>query len=567
MTIPFLLLSVGSAQAGMSPEATAALREAQTYAAEALAVYGLHRPDLPLWERAFEAGARAQVLAPGRPEPLRFLAQAYGVTGWTARAWSAWEAYGAAGGTFDSSARLEASAAAAKLGYQAFTAGNLQRALDLLSNALKLTPDNLSVASHLGQVELALGDAAAAATHLAQALPDYPSLEPLLRRAQLGANFGLEAADAYLEGVDLYAAGDYRTAAKEFGVALEASPNFAEAVRGAAASAGARGRANEAVALWKRLAELRPDDPQATEVLARLEAQAQATAAEQARPAPDSVAQAPAPPQPEPIPVEPVTPIELPEEPTPEPAPEPAPAPEPEPEPAPKPEPTPAPPPVREPEPEPEPEPAPPPAPAPAPVPTPEPEPEPIPEPTPPPKPPAAPPVVATGGPQLTLLADTLTARGAQAGGQGAFVFLPSPAGAGGNLVEPHDYGNGTLYLRVVVESRPSSQPVMLQLCLVPGDVSVISPACSDTSQLVLPASGAVETSIAVSQLASGGSIDWSRGVAQVLLVLRDDQGRPLDDRYTRGDDGRPLDLSPYYPMTLKVNAVLVPAGGSFSGW
>lgn len=189
----------------------------------------------------------------------------------------------------------------------------------------------------------------------------------------------------------------------------------------------------------------------------------------------------------------------------------------------------------------------------------PEPEPAPTPEPT--------PTVVATGGPQLTLLADTLTARGAQAGGQGAFVFLPSPAAASGNLVDPYDYGNGTLYMRVEVESRPSSLPVQLQLCLVPGDVSVISPACSDTSQLVLPSDGVVESSIAVSQLASGGAIDWRRGVSQVLLVLRDEQGRPLDDRYTRGDDGRPLDLSPYYPMTLRVSAVLVPAGGSFSGW
>lgn len=175
--------------------------------------------------------------------------------------------------------------------------------------------------------------------------------------------------------------------------------------------------------------------------------------------------------------------------------------------------------------------------------------------------------VAATGGPQLTLLDDTLTARGAQAGGQGAFIFLPSPSGAGGNLVEPYDYGNGTLHLRVGVETRPSSEPVQLQVCLVPGDVSVISPACSDTSQIMLPGSGTVETSIAVAQLASGGAIDWGRGIAQILLVLRDDRGRPLDDRYTRGDDGRPLDLTPYYPMTLRVEAQLVPAGATFSGW
>ncbi|MFA5567919.1 MAG: tetratricopeptide repeat protein, partial [Trueperaceae bacterium] len=346
--VRFLLLAallstlsmVALAQSPLPADAAAALSEAQAAAAQAMAAYSTYFPDQPLWREAFAAGERAHDLAPGRPEPLRFLAQAYGLTGWTARAWTAWQAYVAAGGAMDASARNEAGAAAAKLGYDAFRAGNPTRAIELLETANEYLPDNLDVESWLGQAYLSLGEPAAAAPHLARALPAQPQLQPLLERAQLGANFGLESADAYLAGRRAYAAGDYEAARRSFGRAANLAPTFVDAIRGVAASLGALGDVEGALDAWKRVVALAPDDQEANRAVERFQATLAAEAAAAA-----AAAEAAKPPAPTPQPT-PVAPPQAPPTPAPAPAPTPAPAPSPAPTPEPTPEPTPTPAPV-----------------------------------------------------------------------------------------------------------------------------------------------------------------------------------------------------------------------------
>ena len=164
-------------------------------------------------------------------------------------------------------------------------------------------------------------------------------------------------------------------------------------------------------------------------------------------------------------------------------------------------------------------------------------------------------------------MADTdLRATKASDGGQGAFIFLAPTSEAGRSLSEPIAYGAGTLEVEVLVGSRPSTEPVSVQFCIVPGDFSVVSPLCTGTSALLLPTSGTVSTSVPLPSLMDG-DVDWNQGISQLLVVLRDGLGRPLDDRYTREADGSPIDLTPYFPLQLRVRAALVPPGSTFGGW
>lgn len=550
-------LGVAGAQASLPEEAAAALREAQAAASEAMATYESHRPDLPLWRTAFQAADRARELAPNRPEPLRFLAQAYSITGWTGPAWQAWEDYIALGGNVDANVRREAAGAARTLGYEAFTRGDNTRAVELLRAALQFDPDNMATVALLGQAQLEKGDYAGAALNLAMALDEVPSVEPLLERAQLAANYGVQAADAYIAATREYGQGNYGEALQLFEAAVASSPNFTDALRGAARSAEILDEQERSRELWTRLARLLPSDGEAAEMMARYEAEDAAAALAEPEPVPPFIepdlAAAPTP-EPEPVPVPPATP-----EPQPQPQPEPEPQPQPEPQPTPQPAPEPQPEPQPQPEPEPEPQPAPQPEPEPAPLPTPEPTPVPAPEPEPQPDP-------APGGSTLALTDVQLTASRASEGGQGAFVFLAPQTAANRNLRTPVAYGSGTLHVQVQVGSRPTTEPVALQFCIVPADFSVVSPLCTDTSALLLPTSGTVTATALLTDL-SAGEVDWSQGISQLLVVLRDGLGRPLDDRYTREADGSPIDLTPYFPLELHVRAALVPPGGSFAGW
>jgi hypothetical protein len=146
-------------------------------------------------------------------------------------------------------------------------------------------------------------------------------------------------------------------------------------------------------------------------------------------------------------------------------------------------------------------------------------------------------------------------------------VFVDPAAGSSARVAAAAGVERGTLYVRADVSAKPGPTPMQLQLCLVPGDESVISPPCTDATRLVVTGTGAFSASFDVRNLAGEEGVDWTRGLNRLLLVLRDATSRPLDERYTRGADGTPIDLTPYYPVTLRLRLVLVPAGATFSGW
>src|SRR5690606_25431854 len=126
----------------LSTEAQEALRSGQQRAAQALTTYGDHYSDQPLWREAIAFGEQARRLAPDRPEPHRFLAQVYSITGWYIRAWQSWNSYLEAGGELDAQARGQLVEVASWLGQNSFARGDHATAISYFETILGIEPGN-----------------------------------------------------------------------------------------------------------------------------------------------------------------------------------------------------------------------------------------------------------------------------------------------------------------------------------------------------------------------------------------------------------------------------------------
>ena len=179
-----------------------------------------------------------------------------------------------------------------------------------------------------------------------------------------------------------------------------------------------------------------------------------------------------------------------------------------------------------------------------------------------PPTPPTAP--VSTPREAPLLLVDRqIEHRAASAAGSGAFTFVATPP----LRRDLSGFATGTLYQRVEVLSKPSEALIRYQVCLVPEDITV-SPACSDASRLAFTTPGTFSTNQSIASLGGASNIAWRQGITSVMLVLRNHENTPVDDRTLVGTGERAsLDMSDYYPMTVRYQAMLVPAGASFPGW
>ena len=83
-----------------------------------------------------------------------------------------------------------------------------------------------------------------------------------------------------------------------------------------------------------------------------------------------------------------------------------------------------------------------------------------------------------------------------------------------------------------------------------------------------MTSAGSVTIQQSLDGLTGGAALDWASGIEQVLLVLRRPDGEPIDDRRSPSQaDGSGIDAARYYPMTVRVSAILVAPGGTFPGW
>jgi tetratricopeptide (TPR) repeat protein len=176
----------------------------------------------------------------------------------------------------------------------------------------------------------------------------------------------------------------------------------------------------------------------------------------------------------------------------------------------------------------------------------------------------------AAGGPATpppavgqVLLADAVVEHlPSTSGGSSAFTFLAAP----GLDRDLSGFLGGSVHQRLEVRSKPTDEPILYQLCLVPEDISV-RPACSDANALRVNGVGRFVADQPVATLSGVGELDWRRGLTQVMLVIRHPDGTPIDDRFLGQADHVPVDPDDYYPMTVRFSAVLVAPGSDFAGW
>lgn len=228
-----LTLTCAIAQQDPLPEAAAeALAEGRAAMEEALATYEAQYPDRSLWQEAFRHGRLAQTLAPGHPEPLRFLAEAYSRANWYGPAWNAWREYLERGQVLDAEATPLYSEVGQQIGYNYYRQGDLEEAADVYRQIIDEVPFDLEAHSWMGRLLIEMGQPEQAISYwetVVERNPDDQRAEYFLELARDQARWGTEAVNAFREGVAFYEEGDLDRARERFARATSLNREYAEA--------------------------------------------------------------------------------------------------------------------------------------------------------------------------------------------------------------------------------------------------------------------------------------------------------------------------------------------------
>jgi hypothetical protein len=150
-----------------------------------------------------------------------------------------------------------------------------------------------------------------------------------------------------------------------------------------------------------------------------------------------------------------------------------------------------------------------------------------------------------------------------------AFSFFPLAPGVPDNWRSPVNYADGTIYMRLEVLSKPSANGVNYQICIFQDQHASANHACARYQFFTAP--GLYTWSQSMPTLFQFNNLDWTRRMLDTMLVVKDKDGDPVDDRYGFAGawEGSP-NFSLYYPMEVKFTAIVVRQGGTFAppaGW
>lgn len=123
------------------------------------------------------------------------------------------------------------------------------------------------------------------------------------------------------------------------------------------------------------------------------------------------------------------------------------------------------------------------------------------------------------------------------------------------NWQSPVDYVDGSVHVKLVVRTKPSSEPTKFQVCFE----GTPSYACTQQSK-TYTAPGSYEWITSAADVYYGGDIDWSKGISKVALILKDtNNGKPAPENV--GAQKSAL----YFPTDVEVTVTLISAGATFS--
>ena len=153
--------------------------------------------------------------------------------------------------------------------------------------------------------------------------------------------------------------------------------------------------------------------------------------------------------------------------------------------------------------------------------------------------------------------------------GQGFSKFNFAPDFPTGSLVSPVNYAAGTLYQRIQVFTKPSSNPVQYQICVFQDQIISSKHVCSSSSKLTFIKTGTYYASQSMTSMFQYNNINWERELLVAMTVVKDKNGNPVDNTYSQfvGKWYGSPDLSLYYPMKVHYTAIIVPPGGGEPIW
>jgi hypothetical protein len=120
----------------------------------------------------------------------------------------------------------------------------------------------------------------------------------------------------------------------------------------------------------------------------------------------------------------------------------------------------------------------------------------------------------------------------------------------------PVDYRNGTVHIRAeVLEKPPGGAPTTWTICYIPNRGRGNGYGCTGTQ--IYREKGVYEKDVSMKAFWQNDAIDWTRGIKQMDLVIKDDSGG-------QGHAHKRKDPEHYFPTKMRITVVQVSAGSKY---
>lgn len=153
------------------------------------------------------------------------------------------------------------------------------------------------------------------------------------------------------------------------------------------------------------------------------------------------------------------------------------------------------------------------------------------------------------------------------------FSSFSLPENIPSNWESPVNYKDGEVYFRVSILTKPDNRIIYYQMGFqweggCDGHPFKEKFPSNQSMQILEP--GIYQASQSIDTFweptcQESDPIDWTKRMTRLLVVVWDENFQQIDDRWGFGSNIE--DIDGYYPMDVHFQAIVVPHGGTFSGW
>lgn len=141
----------------------------------------------------------------------------------------------------------------------------------------------------------------------------------------------------------------------------------------------------------------------------------------------------------------------------------------------------------------------------------------------------------------------------------------PPLASANGDWTTPINYAQGTFYIRTIIRSQPVSQSMRLQFCIWQTNLTLET--CTSTRSVQGNPGVVVTSSQTISSMwkKNGVPINWDSPRQRYGVAIKNTASNPVSN--FSGWNWFGENPNEWYPLDMRYTVVVVPQGGTFSGW